>query len=81
MTHEFAFTWAMEGKMVREKTRIELLEMINGGESNRLREAIFIIHGLDDLAEIKRVAQAAMAGERHGLEIERQEPKAPRAWS
>jgi hypothetical protein len=60
--------------MFREKTRLELLETINGGEAERLREALFIIHGLDDIAEIKRVAQAAMAGEKHGLEIERVAP-------
>jgi hypothetical protein len=57
--------------MNREKTRLELLEEINGGQAERLREALFIISLLNDLTEIKRIAKAAMAGERHGHEQEK----------
>jgi hypothetical protein len=58
--------------MYREKTRLELLEEIHGGQAERLREALFIISLLNDLTEIKRIAQAAMAGELHGHEKENQ---------
>lgn len=54
--------------MVREKTEIELAETPQG-EANRLRHALFTIHGLADIDEMRRVASAAMAGELHGYEI------------
>lgn len=57
--------------MVREKTRLELLEELkNGphGAADRLRGALFALTKLDDIEEIRRVAWAALKGELHGHE-------------
>ncbi len=53
--------------MVREKTALEKSETPEL-EAARLRGALFTIAGLEDMAEIKRVALAAMRGELHGHE-------------
>ena len=53
---------------VRKKTEIELAED-SAGQAARLRHALFVIGGLEDTAEMKRIAIAAMAGELHGYEI------------
>lgn len=58
----------------REKTRLELVEELYkgpAGMADRFREALFVISGLDDLDEVKRVARAAMSGEIHGYETSR----------
>jgi hypothetical protein len=53
--------------MFREKTALEKAETPEL-EADRLRYALFVISGLADPSEIKRVAQCAMAGEKHGHE-------------
>jgi hypothetical protein len=62
--------------MVREKTEIEKSEAYQQ-EAARLREALHVIHGLDDITEMKRVAWATMRGEKHGHEFV---PKYPDWW-
>lgn len=59
--------------MWRKKTELELSETPEQ-EAKRLRSALFAIAGLNDVAEIKRVARAAMAGELHGHEIPEAKP-------
>lgn len=54
--------------MIRMQTQLEAKERWRD-EAARLREALFIINGIDDLAEIKRIAMAAMSGELHGHEL------------
>lgn len=57
--------------MVRDKTRLELLEELAGGLNGaapRLRDALWLISNLDDLEEIKRIATATLRGELHGCE-------------
>lgn len=54
--------------MFREKTDLEKLET-SAGEAERLRYALFVISGLDDAEEMKRVAIKAMRGELHGHEM------------
>lgn len=53
--------------MVRQKTAIELGESPQD-QADRLRHALFVLSGLDDINEMKRIARAAMAGESHGHE-------------
>lgn len=54
--------------MIREKTRLELLETPEG-EARRLREALFVLSIESDPEEMKRIARCAMAGEKHGKEF------------
>lgn len=54
----------------RDKTDLEKRESPQG-EADRLRYALFVIHGLNDISEIRRVAWAAMGGQLHGHEPEK----------
>ena len=54
--------------MVRMQTELEAKERWRD-EAARLREALFIINGTDDINEIKHIAMCAMGGELHGKEL------------
>jgi hypothetical protein len=54
--------------MHRMKTEIEKAEDPQG-QADRLRYALFVVSGLDDIEEMKRVARAAMGGQLHGHEV------------
>jgi hypothetical protein len=63
--------------MIRMKTELEKSET-PADEAKRLRHALFVIHGLNDTDEIKRIAKCAMAGELTGHEWNL--PKIPEWW-
>lgn len=54
--------------MLREKTELEKSERWRD-QAKRLRHALFVIEGMSNLTEIKRVALCAMRGELHGHEM------------